>query len=99
MLDNPVRHSLVQRSSEIQRLSAVPEHRRAQRFLEETLRPMTDAAIVAEAMSFPSEEHLARRMSNNRKALERLRVGLGRLVEEGPAASFSQIPQRRATRG
>ena len=99
MLDNPVRHSLVQRSGEIQRLSAVPEHRRAQRFLEETLRPMTDAAIVAEAMSFPSEEHLARRMRNNRKVLERLRVGLGRLVEEGPAVSFSQIPQRRATRG
>ena len=41
MLDNLVRHSLVQRSLEAQRLSNVPEQHRAQRFLEETVRPVT----------------------------------------------------------
>lgn len=46
MLDNPVRHSLVQRSLEVQRPSNVPEQHRVQRFLEETVRPVTDAARI-----------------------------------------------------
>lgn len=99
MLDNPVRHSLVQRSGEIQRLSDVPQHLRAQGFLEETLRPTTDAAVFAESLSFEAQGHLARRMSENRKVLERLRVGLGRFVEEGPVVSYSRAPQRRMMRG
>ena len=98
MLDYPVRHSLVQRSGEIQRLSDVPEHLRAQRFIEETVRPTTDAAVFAESLSFQTEEHLAKRMSDNRKVLERLRVGLGRFVQEGPVVSFSRMPLRRAMR-
>ena len=99
MLDNPVRHSLVQRSLEVQRLSNVPEQHRAQRFLEETIRPATDAAVFAESLSFDGQEHLAKRMSENRKSLERLRVGLGRFVEESRAVSYSPIPRRRAARG
>ncbi len=98
MVDNPVRHSLVQRLGEVRRLSAVPEEIRAQHFLEETLRPATDAAVFAESLSFESQEYLAKRMSENRKVLERLRVGLGRLVQEGPVPSFSRIPLRRAMR-
>ena len=98
MLDNPVRHSLVQRSGEIQRLTDVPQHLRAQRFLEETLRPATDAAVFAESLSFDGERHLAKRMSDNRKSLERLRVGLGEFVERGPVASYSRIPRRRVAR-
>ena len=99
MLDHPVRHSLVQRSGEIRRLSDVPEHLRAPRFLEETLRPGTDAAVFSESLLFAGAEHLAKRMSQNRKVLERLRVGMGRFVQEEPVVSFSQIPLRRALRG
>lgn len=99
MLDNPVRHSLVQRSLEVQRLSNVPEQHRAQRFLEETVRPATDAAVFSESLSFDEQEHLAKRMSENRKSLERLRVGLGRLVEESRVVSVSRMPRRRAVRG
>ena len=99
MVDNPVRHSLVQRSLEVQRLSNVPEQHRAQRFLEETVRPATDAAVFSESLSFDGQEHLAKRMSENRKSLERLRVGLGRFVEESRVVSFSPIPRRRAARG
>ena len=99
MLDTPVRHSLVQRSGEIQRLTDVPRHLRAQRFLEETLRPTTDAAVFAGSLSFEAEWHLAKRMSDNRKSLERLRVGLGEFVERGSVASYSRIPRRRVARG
>ncbi|MCZ0942281.1 MAG: hypothetical protein OXJ53_04420 [Gammaproteobacteria bacterium] len=98
MLDNPVRHSLVQRSGEIQRLTDVPQHLRAQRFMEETLRPATDAAVFAESLSFGAER-LAKRMRDNRKSLERLRVGLGEFAERGPFISYSQIPRRRVMRG
>ena len=98
MLDNPVRHGVVQRSQEIQRLSTVPDHIRARHFLEETLRPATDAAVFAESLSFASETELGSRVREKRKVLERLRVGLGRFVQEGPVASFSQKPLRRAQR-
>ncbi len=98
-LDNPVRHSLVQRSLEVQRLSNVPAQHRAQRFLEETVRPATDAAVFSESLSFDGQEHLATRMSENSKSPERLRVGLGRFVEESRGVSFSPIPRRRAVRG
>lgn len=98
-MDNPVRHSLIQRSGEIQRLSAVPEQLRAQRFLEETLRPATDAAVFSESLPLEAQENLAKRISENRKVLERLRVGLGKFVQEGRVVSFSQIPHRRAARG
>ena len=98
MVDNPVRHSVFQRSLEVQRLSNVPEQHRAQQFLEETLRPATDAAVFSESLSFDSQEQLAKRMSDNRKRLERLRVGLGRFVREHRADSFSPIPLRRAMR-
>ncbi len=98
MLDNPVRHSLVQRSGEIQRLSDIPQHLRTDRFLEESLRPATDAAVFAESLSFKDGGALAKRMQENRKGLERLRVGLGSLAREGRIVSFSEIPRRRVGR-
>ena len=98
LLDNPVRHSVFQRSLEIQRLSNVPEHHRALQFLEETVRPATDAAVFSESLSFDTKEHLVKRLSDNRKRLERLRVGLGRFVQERRVVSFSRIPPRRAMR-
>ena len=97
-LDNPARHGLVQRSGEIQGLSAVPDHIRAQHFLEETLRPATDAAVFAESLTFDTKERLAKRMRENRKVLDRLRVGLGKFVQEDSVVSFSRKPQRRALR-
>ena len=99
MLDNPVRHSIVQRSRELQRLSTVPDRIRTRQFLEETLRPATDAAVFAESLSFTSKVELEKRIRDKRKVLERLRVGLGRFVQEGSVVSFSQKPLRRAQRG
>ena len=98
MVDNPVRHCLVQRSSEILRVSAVPEQIRAQRFLEETLGPATDAAVFSESLSFDEDGQLTKRMNHNRRAPERLRVGLGTFAREARFASYSPIPLRRAMR-
>ena len=76
----------------------VPDHIRAQHFLEETLRPATDAAVYAESLTFDSKEKLAKRMRENRKVLDRLRVGLGKFVQEDSVFSFSRKPLRRALR-
>ena len=98
MFDNPIRHGLIQRSAEIQRLSSVPEQYRAQRFLEDVLRPATDAAVFAETLSFGGHEKLERQMKEKRRVLDRLRIGLGKFVDDGHIVSFSQVPQRRAAR-
>lgn len=95
----PARHFLIQRSNEVQRLSAVPEQLRANRFLEETLRPATDAALFAEKLDIKDAPELVKRLETKRKTLELLRIGLGGFVKEGHFTSFSEIPQRRAARG
>ena len=98
MLDNPVRHSLVQRSLEVQRLSNVPEQHRAQRFLEETVRPTTDAAVFSESLSFDGQEHLANRTSENRKSLERASRRLGEIRGGEPGGvDFADTPASGGT--
>ena len=62
-------------------------------------RAIADAAAFAESLSFASKPELEGRMREKRKVLERLRVGLGRYVQEGRAESFSLKPRRRAQRG
>jgi hypothetical protein len=98
MLENPARHSLIQRSSEIQQLNNIPEQYRAERFLEETLRPATDAAVFSESLSLKDEFELGNRLTKRRVVLERLRVGLGEFVKDGQFGSFSQVPELRAKR-
>lgn len=98
-LNYPAHHFLIQRSNEVQNLSAVPEQLRANRFLEETLRPATDSALFAEKLDIKGAPELIKRLEAKRKTLELLRIGLGGFVKEGHFTSFSEIPQRRAARG
>ncbi len=99
MIDHPARHFLTQRSGEVQRMSAIPEQRRAERFLEEVLRPMTDSAIFAEKLKIDGHPELTDRLERKRKAVELLRIGLGEFVRKEPPTSFSNIPRRRVARG
>lgn len=98
MIGHPARHFLRQRSGEIQRISAIPEQRRAERFLEEVLRPMTDSAIFAEKLKIDGHPELTKRLEHKRKAVELLRIGLGEFVQKEPPTSFSKIPRRRVAR-
>lgn len=45
MIENPARHFLYQRTKEVSHLSQIPEQIRAQRFLEQNVRPTTDRAL------------------------------------------------------
>ena len=99
MIDHPARHFVMQRSDELRRMSAIPEQRRAEIFMEETLRPSTDAAIFAEKLRIVERPKLSNRLKRKRKTLELLRIGLGKFLRSERPASFSGIPQRRITRG
>lgn len=99
MIDHPARHFVMQRSGELRRMSAIPEQRRADIFMEETVRPLTDAAIFAEKLGFVDRPELFNRLKLKRKTVERLRIGLGKFLQNERPASFSAIPQRRITRG
>jgi hypothetical protein len=101
MLEKPGRHFLYQRMKEISALGQVPENFRAQRFLDQHLRAATDKALAAATINW--EDHqaaamMAKKMQDNRKRLDDLRIALGRQAEEGPPQSFAKLPQTRLSR-
>ncbi len=98
MVNHPARHFVMRRSDELRRMSAMPEQRRADIFMEETVRPLTDAAIFAEKLGFTNRPELSNRLKLKRKTVELLRIGLGKFLRNERPASFSEIPQRRITR-
>lgn len=99
MLDHPAHHFLHRRSGELLHMSAIPEQRRAEVFMEETLRPLTDNAIFAEKLRLVDRPELSRRLVRKRKSVELLRIGLGNFLLNERPVSFSRTPLRRITRG
>lgn len=97
MLESPIRHFLSQRVGEVSRLGHIPEHLRPQRFLDQNLRPMTDRALAASTINW-EDEAMAKRMQDNRKRVDTLRVMLGCQAEQQPARTFAQLPMTRAAR-
>jgi hypothetical protein len=98
MMEDPSRHFLYQRMKEIGGLSEIPEQLRPQRFLDSHLRPTTDKALAAVNFNW-EEEKMAKKMKDNRKRLDDLRVALGRLAEQNQPKSFAHLPQTRVARG
>jgi hypothetical protein len=97
MLENPGRHFLYQRMKEIGGLSQVPEQLRPQRFLDTHLRPATDKALAAATIHW-EDDVMAKKMQENRKRLDALRVALGHHAERMPPQSFANLPKTRAAR-
>jgi len=97
MLENPARHFLYQRMKEIGGLSQVPEQLRPQRFLDIHVRPTTDKALAAATVNWENDA-MAKKMQQNRKRLDALRVALGHHAERMPPQSFANLPKTRAAR-
>lgn len=97
MLASPVRHFLCQRVGEVSRLGQIPEQIRPQRFLDQNLRPMTDRALVASTINWEDTD-MTKKMQQNRKRLDALRIMLGGQAEREPDRSFAQLPLTRAAR-
>lgn len=85
MLLHPKRHFLRRRTSEIARLSALPESLRAARYMEEILRPATDQ--MAKAVKVEPQ------LETTRQRLDTLRSVLGTLLEDPQPVSFSAVPE------
>jgi hypothetical protein len=100
MLHNPAQHFLRQRIDEISKLSAIPTSLRASRFVEQRLRPTTDAVLVAADLGW-KDTAMAKRIHEQRLRLDRLRVALGNLADEvqaDGAHSVAVVPRRRIIR-
>jgi uncharacterized membrane protein YccC len=97
MLENLGRHFLYQRMKEIGGLSQVPEQLRRQRFLDTHVRPATDKALTA-ATIHGEDEAMAKKMQENRRQLDALRVALGHHAERMPPQSFANLSKTRAAR-
>lgn len=96
-LENPTRHFLYQRIREVAGLGQIPEQLRPGRFLEQHLRPTTDMVLAASNVEW-SDEKLAKKIRQQRKRLDALRVALGDLELKTPVRSFSFQPTTRAAR-
>ena len=100
MLHNPAQHFLRQRIDEISKLSVIPASLRASRFVEQRVRPTTDAVLAASGLEW-KEPSMMKRMHEQRLRLDRMRVTLGNLAEEARSHSDRSIaatPQRRIVR-
>jgi hypothetical protein len=100
MLHNPAQHFLRQRIDEISKLSAIPTSFRASRFVEQRLRPTTDAVLVAAGLGW-KDAAMAKRIHEQRLRLDRLRVALGNLADEVQSrgvSSVAVVPRRHIVR-
>jgi hypothetical protein len=97
MLENPGRHFLYQRIGEVSRLSQIPEEFRPQRFLDQHLRPMTDKAVAATTINW-EDPRMAKKMHENRRRVDSLRIALGQHAEDNPPQSFAAVPMTRSVR-
>ncbi len=101
MLENAGRHFLYQRMRQISSLGLIPEHLRPQRFLDQHVRSASDRAVTAATINWRSDpigEIMARKMQENRKRLDALRVALGNHAEKDAPRSFARVPKTRAAR-
>ena len=97
MLQAPARHFLYQRTQQVAGLGQIPESIRPTEFLEEHLRPASDAALVAAKLSLP--EDLAQKATKQAKRLNDLRTTLGPYAKKRRDSSFARHPVTRVARG
>jgi hypothetical protein len=102
MIKNPVRSFVVQRGQEIAEIGATPELIRPQQFLEKTVRPLTDCAVVATKINWKPDDiigqKLKKRFELHRERVENIRIALGAYNEKSKPTSFAKQPMLRIAR-
>lgn len=97
MLQAPARHFLYQRTQQVGGLGRIPESIRPSQFLEEHLRPASDAALKATKLALPDD--LTQKVAKQAKRLNDLRTTLGPYARTRRDASFARHPVTRISRG
>ena len=97
MLQAPTRHFLYQRTHQVAGLGQIPESIRPSQFLEEHIRPASDAGLVAAKLSLPDD--LAKKVVKQGKRLNDLRTTLAPYASKRQDLSFARHPVTRVARG
>ena len=82
MLENPARHFLLQRMSQLGAVSQFPPNVRPTEFIDKLVRPASDALLAASNWSLPSPE-ITKRVVRQRRRMDALRIALLQDVETG----------------
>jgi hypothetical protein len=102
MLRHPVRAFVVQRGEEVANIGAVPAEMRVQQFLEKTVRPISDCALVAAKIPWKDSDvngqKLKRKFATHLKHVESLRIALGNRAERAVLKSIALNPPTRIVR-
>ncbi|MGH6796522.1 MAG: hypothetical protein ACREDH_15300 [Methylocella sp.] len=94
MIDRPARHAMYQRAREVERLSAVPQSIRAEHYLNESVRRVSDVVASVAATSGMDDE-LQQSLRKKQGEVGRLRETIAHLVDGANTASVSLMPPRR----
>jgi hypothetical protein len=94
MIQRPARHAIYQRAREIEKLGAVPQHLRAEQYLNDTVRPVSDLVARLAATS-GLDKSLKKSFSIKQGELSRLRETFGHLASTAGTSSFASAPPRR----
>lgn len=95
MINRPARHAIYQRAREIERLSAAPQNFRAEQYLDEHVRPVSD--MVARIATVNGvDEKLQESLRKKQGEVSRLRETFGHLAATAGAASYAATPTRRS---
>jgi hypothetical protein len=97
MVQAPARHFLYQRTQQVAGLGQIPESIRPTEFLEDHLRPASDAALIAAKLPLP--EDLAQKAAKQAKRLNDMRTTLGPYAKKRRDSSFARHPVTRVARG
>jgi hypothetical protein len=97
MLEDPARHFLIQRGKQVVQLGRVPETIRAKTFLENQLRPASDALVKATNMRVDDED-LQKILRVQRKRVDALRVTLSEMERGGYEVPRVELPKTRMAR-
>jgi len=97
MLQAPARHFLYQRMQQVAGLGQIPESIRPTEFLEDHLRPASDAALIAAKLALP--EDLAQKAAKQAKRLNDMRTTLAPYAKKRRDSSFARHPVTRIARG
>jgi hypothetical protein len=97
MMQAPARHFLYQRTQQVAGLGQIPESIRPTEFLEDRLRPASDAALIAAKLTLP--EDLAQKAAKQAKRLNDMRTTLGPYAKKRRDSSFARHPVTRTARG
>lgn len=94
MLEHPVRHAIYQRAREVERLSSVPQSLRAEHYLNQNVRSVSDD--VARIAAIPmSDADLVVGLQKKQREMSRFRQIMAHIVEGADSASIAAAPPRR----